>query len=107
MIEIIKKIDSKKFQNELVKELSLHNIASSQYDLFQNIFEKILNDLKEKRFWSNHRPFQNIELRNVIMTFQPRNYSVTLIAKLECDFHQVNQKKNKETRYSGKLRPRF
>lgn len=50
MIEIIKKIDSKKFQNELVKELSLHNIASSQYDLFQNIFEKILNDLKEKRF---------------------------------------------------------
>lgn len=38
-----------KFRNDSVKELALHNIESSQYILFQNISEKILNDLKEKR----------------------------------------------------------
>ena len=38
-----------KFRNDSVKELALRNIESSQYILFQNISEKILNDLKEKR----------------------------------------------------------
>ena len=101
--------DEKVFKNELTKSLKETEMSHEKYEVFENLFIKVLDKcapLKKKVIRGNHAPFMNSTLRKAIMRrtqLQNKFYK----SKTNADSIAFKKQRNYVSRLCKKTRKKF